>query len=132
MIFDVYCADRHGCADACAFTSARHLPIHDLKARSVTFWVAHENALRGEAAVEEALAMRVGHRFAELADESQSLIMCEASKLLTKIAIESDAVRIVLEDESRAKLSLTIVEDTLDACMLYTLQNAELSLRGAR
>src|SRR5262249_30307724 len=107
-------------------------PISYLKTRGVVLRVPHKNVLRRQAAVIQAFAVGVSHRLAELPDKRQALTEGETGELLTEIAIKADGVGVVLEHEGWAKLRLTIIEGTLNAFVLHSLQHPEFPLRGAR
>jgi hypothetical protein len=112
--------------------SARNLPVRDLKPWVVGLGIPHQYVLRSEAAVIKSLAVGVTHRLSQLANESEALVEGETGELLAEVAIKADGVGVVLEDQSRAELRFPIVEDTLDADVLDTLQNAEFPLRHVR
>src|SRR5262249_24896283 len=109
MILDMKRTGSHGSADVGSFAATRHLPVRDLKTRSVPLWVAYKDVLRRQASVAKAFAMGISHRLSELTDESQALAEGEPGEPLAKITIEAGSVGIMLEHECRAEFRLTVI-----------------------
>ena len=131
MIFDVLGAHGRRHARAAALTAAGDLPVGDLEAGRAAVRIAHQNVLRGETTVEEALAMDERHRLAELAHQPEPFGHRQKFVILGEIAVEAFRIRIMLEDQCRSKFRFPIIEDPLDALVLDALQHPELALRRA-
>jgi hypothetical protein len=82
--------------------------------------------------VVKAFAVGVRHRLSELTDENQALTEGETREPPAEKTIKAGSVWVMLEHKGRAELRFAVIEGTLDADVLYPLQNTEFPLRGAR
>jgi hypothetical protein len=78
------------------------------------------------------LAVCVRHCLGKLADQGQALLEVEVREALAKVSIEASSFGVILKNKSRPKLSLAIIECTLNASMFDPLHNTEFPLSSAR
>ncbi len=58
----------------------------------------------------------------------EALVEAQVGEPLVQEAIKAERIGVVLKDEGWAEFRLPVVEDALDAHMLYALENASFAL----
>src|SRR5690606_1021558 len=103
------------------------LPIQDLHADPARVGVDHEDGLRREGAMDEALLVRVTQRLGDLTYEIEPCVDVESGTALRQEVVESLCARMMLENECRTERVLGVAPGRQNPGVLDAAQHLVLA-----
>ena len=116
---------RSGFTDVAGVTCGR-LPVHQTQMQRTAADAMHEDALRPESTVVQALRVGVFQRLGDVAHQLQALRDRKVLAVVAQQVIESHGLGVVIEDQRRAEFGLLVVFDFQDARMVDAFEDFEL------